>query len=152
MVAVCDTHVEMLQDTIAIHKIYRRILCEMGRNQLAVICGYKNWKEWKEWAERRVSSHPADYRAVRTSIINEAREMLLREGPDGPSDNWKAVGQSRWTLSYLVYSDDTRSRPDLRIPEEALCSSLPGLIIPDTTNKTLYIFCAVYNVQPEEVA
>lgn len=86
-------------------------------------------------------------------MLYEAREVLLREGPDGPSDNWKAVGQSFATLLRLVFSDDDRPRPDLvmRIPQGALTACLgENVIIADMTGAIHRIFDAVYNEDPNK--
>ncbi|KAG2062881.1 hypothetical protein BDR04DRAFT_1164519 [Suillus decipiens] len=43
-----DTTRAVLGDKVAIDKIRRRVLLDMGRDQLAVLCGHKDWKEWKD--------------------------------------------------------------------------------------------------------
>ncbi|KAG1894499.1 uncharacterized protein F5891DRAFT_717029 [Suillus fuscotomentosus] len=133
----------VLGDKVAINKIRRRVLLDMGRDQLAVICGHKNWREWKEM---KATSTEGDDFAVRTVMMTEA-ETILRDSND-LSEYWKAVGQDHSTLRLLIHRNHIRIYADIaahsstekNIAESVLALAAPG----DRTHMTT-IFCAVFD-------
>ncbi|KAG2744207.1 hypothetical protein P692DRAFT_20837789, partial [Suillus brevipes Sb2] len=60
-----ETNRAVLGDKVAINKIRRRVLLDMGRDQLATICGHKNWREWKD---EKTTSTPGDDQSVQTMM------------------------------------------------------------------------------------
>ncbi|KAG2345280.1 hypothetical protein BDR05DRAFT_998418 [Suillus weaverae] len=79
----------ILGDKVTINKICQWVLLDMGCQQLAVICGHKDWIEWKH-SQKAISTSGEDF-AIRTAIITEA-EVMLQDSND-MSENWKAIGQ-----------------------------------------------------------
>jgi hypothetical protein len=58
-----------LQDRASMNKIRRRVLLDMGRNKLAVICGYQNWRDWKTHFDRE-------------TMVDSASSQLRRPAAD----------------------------------------------------------------------
>lgn len=136
----------VLGDKVAIDKIRRRVLLDMGRDQLAVICGHENWREWKE---KKAISTPSDDFAVRTAMMTEV-ETTLRDSND-PSEYWKAVGQDRSTLRLLIHRNHIRTYADIAAhssTEQHIAESVLALAAPSDRTHMTAIFCAVFNKEP----
>jgi hypothetical protein len=50
----------------------------MGRDQLAMIYGHRDWKEWKD---EKTTSTPADDHTIQTVMMTEA-EVILQNSTD----------------------------------------------------------------------
>ncbi|KAG2093710.1 uncharacterized protein F5147DRAFT_779225 [Suillus discolor] len=85
-----ETNRAVLGDKVAIDRICHRVLLDMGRNQLAMICGHTDWKGWKD---EKATSTQGDDHAVQTAMMTEA-EVMLQNSTDA-SKYWTAVGQDR---------------------------------------------------------
>ncbi|KIK31932.1 hypothetical protein CY34DRAFT_19431 [Suillus luteus UH-Slu-Lm8-n1] len=124
-------------DKVAINKIRRRVLLDMDRDQLATICGHKNWREWKD---EKTTSTPGDDRSVQT-LMTEA-EVILENSPDA-SDYWKAVGQDRSTLRFLVHRSHIRTEGDIvahNSTAEAIAESVLALTASSDRTHMISIF------------
>jgi hypothetical protein len=139
------THVWALQDKVAINKIRRRVLLDMGRDQLAMICGHKNWREWKD---EKTTSTAVDDPTIQT-MMTEA-EVILENSTDA-SDYWKAVGQDRSTLRFLIHRSHIRTEGDIvahSSTAEAIAESVLALTASSDRTHMISIFRAVYNDKP----
>jgi hypothetical protein len=117
----------------------------MGRDQLATICGHKNWREWKD---EKTTSTPGDDQSVQT-MMTEAEVML--ENSTDASDYWKAVGQDRSTLRFLVHRSHIRTEGDYvahNSTAEAIAESILALTASSDRTHMISIFRAVYNDEP----
>jgi FtsZ-binding cell division protein ZapB len=141
-----ETMRAVLGDEVAIDKIRWRVFLDMGRDQLAVICGHENWREWKE---KKATSTPSDDFAVRTAMMTEV-ETILRDSND-PSEYWKAVGQDRSTLRLLIHRNHIRTYADIAAhssTEQHIAESVLALAAPSDRTHMTAIFCAVFNKEP----
>ncbi|KAG1889027.1 uncharacterized protein F5891DRAFT_1215975 [Suillus fuscotomentosus] len=142
-----ETNRAVLGDKVAINKIRRRVLLDTGRDQLAMICGHKNWREWKD--EKTTSTpSPGDDQTVQT-MMTEA-EVILENSTDA-SDYWKAVGKDRSTLRFLIHRSHIRTEGDIvahNSTAEAIAESVLALIASSDRTHMISIFRAVYNDEP----
>jgi soluble cytochrome b562 len=141
-----ETNRAVLGDKVAIDKIRRRVLLDMGRDQLAMICGHRDWKEWKD---EKAASTPIDDHIIRTVMMTEA-EVILQNSTDA-SEYWKAVGQDRSTLRFLIYRSHIRTDGDIvahTSTEEAIAESVLALTALSDRAHMITIFRAVYNNEP----
>lgn len=141
-----ETNRAVLGDKVAIDKIRRRVLLDMGRDQLAMICGHKNWKEWKD---EKATSTPVDDQTVQTAMMTEA-EVILQNSTDA-SKYWKAVGQDRSTLRFLIHRSHIRTEGDIvahNSTAEAIAESVLALTASSDRAHMITIFRAVYNNEP----
>jgi hypothetical protein len=77
-------------------------------------------------------------------------EVILENSTDA-SDYWKAVGQDRSTLCFLIYRSHIRTEGDIvahNSTAEAIAESV--LVLTASSNRThmISIFHAVYNDEP----
>ncbi|KAG2749375.1 hypothetical protein P692DRAFT_20833227 [Suillus brevipes Sb2] len=118
----------------------------MGRRQLAVICGHKDWEEWKEW---KATSIAGDDFAIRTAMMTES-ERMLQDSSDS-SEYWKAVGQDHPTLRLLIHRNNIRTEADIAAhssTEKAIAESVLALTTLGDRTHMITIFRAVYNSDP----
>ena len=126
------------QDRIAINKIRNRVLLDLARDRLAIICGYKDWYGWKA-----AESHD--------TMFNSASNRLQNAGDD-ISKQWKAVySRSESTaLKMLIFRNSVRSRGDIAAHASAqklIGESVLGLTGTQREDMCT-IFAAVYGVEP----
>ncbi|KAG2336056.1 hypothetical protein BDR05DRAFT_953627 [Suillus weaverae] len=137
----------VLGDKVAIDKIRRRVLLDMGRQQLAVICGHKDWIEWKD-SQKAISTSGEDF-AIRTAMIIEA-EVVLRDSKDA-SEYWKAVGRDHSTLRLLIHRNHIRTHANIAAhtsSEKDISESVLALTATGDRTHMIIIFRAVYNNEP----
>ncbi|KAG1745349.1 uncharacterized protein EDB91DRAFT_1246209 [Suillus paluster] len=141
-----ETTRAVLGDKVAVDKIRWRVLLDMGRDQLAVICRHKDWKEWKE---SKATSTAGDDFAIRTAMMTEA-EMMLQDSTDS-SEYWKAVGQDPSTLGLLIHPNNIRNQADIAehsSTEKAIAESVLALATLGDRTHMIAIFCAIYDSEP----
>ncbi|KAG1853343.1 hypothetical protein F4604DRAFT_1933238 [Suillus subluteus] len=138
-------------DKANIHEIHRRMLLDMGLNQLAVICGYKDWKEWKERTATSIST-PGDDSKVCREMVTEAKVMLQGEGEsdtgsqdsNGPSEYWKDIGKR--TLHFLIIHEDVGVRSRIAVhttpDSKAMAEAIAGQTAVGATEHLFAIFDA----------
>lgn len=130
------------------YEIHLRILIDMGLNQLAVICGYKDWKEWKEQKE---ASIPGDDEDVCIAMRAEAKAMLQRQGSSCLSESWKAIGQGRWFLNELIDVRSFRAREEIVVctaSKEDIGKAVRKMTFEFPPRDMSAIFSAVYDEEP----
>lgn len=130
------------------YEIHLRILIDMGLNQLAVICGYKDWKEWKEQKE---ASIPGDDEDVCIAMRAEAKTMLQRQGSNCLSESWKAIGQGRWFLNELIDVRSFRAREEIVVctaSKEDIGKAVRKMTFEFPPRDMSAIFSAVYDEEP----
>jgi len=128
----------VLGDRVAINKIRNRVLLDMGRNQLAVICGHRDWKAWK------ASS------ASRDDIFNSAFMRLKTPGDDLPQ-RWLALSSRQTALRMLLLPNQVRDRGDIAAHSSAKRSigeSVLALTVDGERADMMAIFKAVYGEEP----
>ena len=131
---ICLFH---LQDRIAINKIRNRVLLDLARDRLAVICGHKNWYGWKKHANN-----------LKDTMFNSASNRL--QNGDNLSDQWKAIHSRPTALKMLFFRNTVRSRGDLAAHASAqklIGESVLGLAGTEREDMCT-IFAAVYGVEP----
>ena len=131
---ICLFH---LQDRIAINKIGNRVLLDLARDRLAVICGHKNWYGWKKHANN-----------LKDTMLNSASNRL--QNGDNLSDQWKAIHSRPTALKMLFFRNTVRSRGDLAAHASAqklIGESVLGLAGTEREDMCT-IFAAVYGAEP----
>jgi hypothetical protein len=110
----------------------------MARDQLAVICGHRNWKNWKAASE---SSE---------RMLNVASTQLKTHGND-LSVHWKHLGRQTTALECLLFPNRLRSRGDTAAHvsgQEHIAESVSTLAEGQERKDMIAIFRAVYNEEP----
>jgi hypothetical protein len=131
---ICLFH---LQDRISINKIRNRVLLDLARKRLAVICGYKDWRDWKSYADK--------------NTMFDSALIQLQNGGDNISDQWKALCSRSTALKMLIYPSPVRERGDLAAHASAqklIGESVLGLAGVTEREDMSTIFAAVYGVEP----
>jgi len=90
----------VIGDRIAINKIRNRVLLDIGRDRLAVVCGHKDWKDWK------VNS------ASRDEMIESVSIRLSTPSNDLPH-KWMALRSRPTALRRLLLPNPVRSRGNI---------------------------------------
>jgi hypothetical protein len=78
------------QDSDAINDMRLRILVNMGRDNLAVVFGHKNWQEWRASASSR------------EELYNSALARL-KEDPTGVPPQWANMGNNPSALRTMLF-------------------------------------------------
>lgn len=141
-----------MQEREAISEIVRGLFMDVARNQLAVICGYKDWNEWDErmaaTVERSESVPDRDV-AIWNAMENEARSNIQRHDSRGISEAWKIVAKQRWTLQHLIKhgnKQETRSNIVTHSPtQDAILKAIEDEFGTCPKRFKYAIFCAVYD-------
>ncbi|KAG2127466.1 uncharacterized protein EDB93DRAFT_1109294 [Suillus bovinus] len=131
-----------------IGKIHLQILIDMGRNQLAVICGYKDWKEWRESKEVSTSG---DKRDMHAAMIAEAKAILQKQDSN-VSESWKVVGQQHLALRYIINGRRMRAREEVveyTATREAIRIAVSDMAYSEITRNMGVIFDAVFDEYDE---
>jgi hypothetical protein len=113
---------------------------DIGRNKLAVICGYANWKEWKACIQNR------------DEILNSAQIRLTTLSPsDKVSCEWTVLGTQRTALQMLLVRNKVRDRGDLAAHSSArkhIGESVMALAVDQERKDMITIFKAVFGEEP----
>jgi len=123
---------------VAINKIRNRVLLDVARNKLAVICGYDNWKAWKASSDSR------------DEMLNSAFTRLSALSND-VSPEWLALGKQRTALQLLLLPSRIRNRGDIAAHVSAkklIGESILALTEVQERNDMIVIYKAVYGEEP----
>lgn len=111
---------------------------DIGRDQLAVICGHKNWKDWKANSDRR------------DEILNSALTQLKTPRDDLPLQ-WMALGSQLTALRRLLLPNQVRSRGDIAAhvsDPDLMGQSVLALTEEQERKDMIAIFQAIYGKEP----
>jgi len=128
----------VIGDRIAINKIRNRVLLDIGRDRLAVICGHEDWKGWKANS------------AGRDEMIESVSTRLSNPNNDLPPD-WAALYNRPTALRRLLLRNPVRSRGDVAAHVSAkqyIGESVLALVDEQERNDMIAIFKAVFGEEP----
>jgi hypothetical protein len=111
----------------------------MGRHQLAVICGHKNWMAWKINSDSKGED-----------MLGSA--LMLLKTPRNLPPHWMALGSQPTALRRLLLPNQVRSRGDAaahHVSEQGLIAdSVLALTEEQERNDMIAIFRAIYGEEP----
>jgi hypothetical protein len=106
----------------------------MGRNKLAIICGYENWRNWKASFDDR------------DTMFSLALKRLQTPG-NNISHHWRALAGRPTALQLLVYPNKVRDRGDVAAHASGKKNITEGVLsLPEVQARgdMTTIFAAVY--------
>jgi len=119
------------------NKIRNRVLLDIGRNKLAIICGHQNWRDWKT--------------RIDWEAMIESASRRLRRGTDNVSAYWVALGSQSTALRMLILPNVIRSRGDEAAHasgQRLISESVLSLKGEQERKDMIAIYCAVYGEDP----
>jgi len=127
-------------DRVAINKIRNRVLLDMGRNKLAVVCGHKSWKAWKTVSDSRDAM--IDFALRRLNALSPIDEVSAR---------WIVFSKQRTALQMLLLPNQVRDCGDLAAhasAKESIAESILALTVEQGRADMNAIFKVVFGEEP----
>lgn len=129
-----------LQDCDEINNIRSRVLLDLGRDKLAVICGYMDWANWTASTNSReamVNSVSTQLNAASAGDVDMPRQ-------------WIALGSQPTALQMLLSPDRVRCPGDItsQASQKLIGKSVLAQTVEQDRNDMIAIFRAVYGAEP----